>query len=356
MKKHLLTITLAVSVCFYASAQKQSRRINRFSESTAKTQIAPPSNVYSFSTFTAPYQPITGTSVTNGLKWDDAIHSIPLGFTFSLYNSTGSTINLLGGYTFSFDDFENASIFTEGGPIWEDLCDRSYDPAIDTEGDPGGTSTISYTTTGAPGSRICVIQLSNVGFYGENDANGTSDSYINLQIWLYEGTNDIEFRYGNIDIQNPALNLANGTSGFICGLFDQIDYLNNQIAGSNLLNGPHNSPTMVALGSNFSEVVSGAIQSGRVYKFTRAVATGIKPITNLAKVNVFPNPAKNLIQLSGNFTEQNTVVIYDLSGKKVKETTASSEISVSELENGVYMLHLIENGKKVYSGKLLIAE
>ena len=106
----------------------------------------------------------------------------------------------------SFDDLVNGNYLTTGSPIFEDLCDRAFNPNTDNEGDPGGISPISYTTTGIAGSRICKIQVSNAGFYGENNQNGTSVSFINYQLWLYETTNDIEFRYGSVSIQTPSLN------------------------------------------------------------------------------------------------------------------------------------------------------
>lgn len=358
MKKQLLALSLLAltGTQSFAQTAKQKKSFPKNTGVLSKSQVAPPSNMYSFSTFTAPYQPITGTSLTNGTKWDDPNHVVPLGFNFSFYNASGNSFYLWGASAFSFNDFDSEMIVTEGGAMWEDMCDRSYDPTVDNEGDAGGSSDISYTTTGTPGSRICKIQLDNVGFYGENDALGTSSSFVNLQMWFYEGTNDIEFRYGNISTPNKAESFANGAAGFMAGLVDSLDYNTFAFGGSNFLNGVHSSPAMVALAGNFTEVISGDIDNGRVYKFTRMVPTDVRKIQGAKNISLYPNPAKNLLHVKGNISSGAIVTVFDLTGKEVLQQNCNEPVSVSSLDKGLYLVKVTENGKEMFTGKLVITE
>ena len=179
---------------------------------------------------------------------------------------------------------------------FEDLCDRAFLPMSSNEGDPGGISDISYSLTGTTGSRICMIQVNNAGFFGEIYANDTSKSFINFQLWLYEGTNDIEIHFGNVNIQNPNVNLAN-SMGFRCGLGEQVNLNSAANLSANVLSGISSSPLMVGLTSTLNEVVTGTIQSGRVYKFARVNpnATGIASSGIMQQFSLFPNPTSKML-------------------------------------------------------------
>jgi hypothetical protein len=337
--KKLFILTFLVINLIGVSQNKIGKKV-KGSVSEKSSLVVAPSNYYSFSTFTASYQNITGTIVSGGKKWDDLTDTIPVGFNFKLYDDQNDTIQFAGGSYFSFNDLLNGSYLTTGSPMLEDLCDRAYDPNVDTEGDPGGISNISYTTTGLPGNKICKIEVNNAGFYGENNANGTSVSSVNFQVWLYQSSNDIEFRFGATNIQNMPVNLTN-SNGFICGLFDSLDYNTSLATKANMLNGIHSGPTMVGPNANFTDVITGTVQSGRVYKFSRnAMITSISQNPHFSNIHLYPNPAKDKLFINNISQELNgsSVDFYDVTGQRIYSTRLSNEIDISSFSKGLYLV------------------
>lgn len=355
--KKLFIYTLAVFSLTITAQQKSLKKV--FVPYTAKTSaIAPPSAYYSFSTFTAPYTTIAGVSVTNGLMWDEDIDTIPVGFNFKLYNMQNDTISFIGGSYGSFNDVINDPLLTALSPMFEDLCDKAFDPAVNVEGDPGGVSNISYTTTGTAGNRICKIEVNNAGFYGENSAVTTTSSTVNYQVWLYETSNDIEFRFGNMTILNAAINFLN-PGGFICGVIDELDFNNVTATNSNLLNGPHANPTMVGLSPTGTDYITGTPQNGRVYRFTNNTITSVKQNSKVNGLGLYPNPAKNKLYVANISSELNNARIefYDLAGKQIHSENLKEQIDLSSFTKGIYLVKIkTQNNESVFVNKIIITE
>ena len=160
-----------------------------FTSLSSQAQVMYP---YTFSKATATYTDLVGsTNLTAGNAWDDTIMTVPLGFTFkwALQNRNVDSITIDSyGILYAPQDFDmNTEIFTRAMmPYQADLTDRGYNT------NQVAVSPISYLTTGTAGSRICKIEFKNAGFY--SDTSGIDST--NFQVWLYEGTNVIEFRYG----------------------------------------------------------------------------------------------------------------------------------------------------------------
>lgn len=355
--KKLFICALAIFSLATTAQEKSFKKT--FVPFTAKSNaIAPPSTYYSFSTFTANYQNITGVSVTNGLMWDEPIDSIPIGFNFKLYNMQNDTISFAGGSYASFNDVVNDPLLTAASPIFEDLCDKAFDPSVNVEGDPGGISNISYTTTGTVGSRIFKIEVNNAGFYGENSSAATTSSTVNYQLWLYETTNVIEFRFGNMTLVNQSLNFLN-TGGFICGLVDDLDYNTVTATNSNLLNGPHANPTMVGLSPTATDFISGTPQNGRVYRFTYNTVTSLKNNLNVSKIKVYPNPAKDKLYIDNLSSDLNnaTIEFYDVVGKQIHSEKLNSVIDLSSFTKGIYFVKVkAENKESTFINKIVITD
>lgn len=70
-------------------------------------------------------------------------------------------------------------------------------------------------------------------------------------------------------------------------------------------------------------------------------------------LQVYPNPATDVVNISSDANALKEVAIFDLTGKKVLETETMNSVNVSSLNAGVYMLQVEENGKKS-SRKLVI--
>jgi hypothetical protein len=343
-------------IAAFANAQNKAKKQfykNTLSKQQSANVVSP---LYAFSTFTSPYNAISGTTVTGNQKWDDLSYGIPLGFNFTLYAQSGSNFIIgLGGQLFSFNNPDTDPYITLAAPMFEDLCDRAYDPNADSEGDPGGISHISYTTVGSPGSQICKIQVANAGFFGENDAFATSTSYVNFQIWLYETSNRIEFHYGNVNIQNPVDNLINGANGFVSGLADSVDVNTGNATSSNMLDGPYASPNVFPWNANLTTYIAGAIDSGRVYRFDRVIATSLKINDLETGIQIYPNPASDKLILKGVDLKNAQITIYDVNGKiNSGYAIGNNSVDVSGLKNGIYFLQ-IKSKDNTSTRKIVIA-
>ena len=68
----------------------------------------------------------------------------------------------------------------------------------------------------------------------------------------------------------------------------------------------------------------------------------------LLQIGLFPNPASELLNLSGDLASITDMAIYDLNGKIIKQVPLPdvySGVSLKELKNGIYFLSLNENKK-----------
>ena len=62
--------------------------------------------------------------------------------------------------------------------------------------------------------------------------------------------------------------------------------------------------------------------------------------------SVYPNPANNVINISGNFDNDATVTIFDQSGRVVKTITNNiSQIDIADVDTGIYLLSIESNGE-----------
>jgi hypothetical protein len=60
-------------------------------------------------------------------------------------------------------------------------------------------SPISYSVTGMEGSRILKLQWKNIGFYKDT----SHKDFYNVQLWIYEDSENMEIHLGPCSIQNP---------------------------------------------------------------------------------------------------------------------------------------------------------
>ena len=81
---------------------------------------------------------------------------------------------------------------------------------------------------------------------------------------------------------------------------------------------------------------------------------GIDETTNEANnLHLYPNPASSTLHLEGNFEGGHTS-IYDLTGRKVYQGDYQNEIPISNLNDGLYFLHIVTAEGKVINQKFII--
>ena len=76
----------------------------------------------------------------------------------------------------------------------------------------------------------------------------------------------------------------------------------------------------------------------RKYKLSQL--TGINDLQNADKINLFPNPATNIVSIEGE--NISGVMIFDLNGKLIIEST-QKQIDVSVLAKGVYSVVVVSD-------------
>lgn len=62
-----------------------------------------------------------------------------------------------------------------------------------------------------------------------------------------------------------------------------------------------------------------------------------------SEISIFPNPADEYFTLNPRINEIENIVVYDLSGKRIKIFSVQEEYSISDLPSGVYFLKISGN-------------
>jgi hypothetical protein len=151
---------------------------------------------YTLTVLNEPYVPLSeAISAVNNSSWDDPDAFIPIGFTFQFIDEVITQIYLTGpGGQFISVAAEDSLNFL--APYIADLIDMGYDTA--------SYSPIRYSVEGPPGYQVFKLEYSNAGFYDELMELGTTTNYVNFQMWFYQGSNVIEYRYGPNNVPNGA--------------------------------------------------------------------------------------------------------------------------------------------------------
>lgn len=72
---------------------------------------------------------------------------------------------------------------------------------------------------------------------------------------------------------------------------------------------------------------------------------------------LYPNPARNMVRIAGVDSEAcDAILIFDITGRLVSESLFANELSVADLNNGVYMLRVINKDGSFQTSKLLISK
>jgi hypothetical protein len=240
-------------------------------------------NDYSFLMGSGSYSNLSNPiSINDGNLWDDPEYTFPIGFTFELYDQLIDSIYLGPANGGMISGVRDTNLIPKYLiiPFLSDFIDRGVLDGI-------SVSPLGYELTGSPGSRILKIEWKNAGFYNEMAFLSTQNDFINFQVWLYEGTNTVEYRYGPRNIQNDSLNY-DGNTGARIGLSDYFAF------DPYLLKGPQGNPVL----TDSLTYISGTPTNGKIYTFYK-LTTGIaNSFLKESNFSIYPNPAN----VNGNST------------------------------------------------------
>lgn len=296
-------------------------------------------NYYNFTKSTATYADLTGaTSLTNNAVWDfDFFGPITSPFNIDVFGQTYNTLNFEDDY-FYLESSTNANFYSEILPVYAYIMDRNV------SGTGNGVSPISYKVEGASGNRILKLEVKNAGLEMEFDSSGTTNLFLNYQIWFYEADKSIEYRYGSNNVTSVASLNDEGVSYI---LFSHED--SNNIKGG-FVNGTITSPTYTEVTNPTSNPtnLNGLPAANTVYRF----ALNPLALKDQEKIefSMFPNPTNDVLNLAFPETVNKPYSVYDLMGREVLKgslnNTTQAQINVGTLQKGSYILRIAGSTQK----------
>lgn len=198
------------------------------------------------------------------------------------------------------------------------------------------------------------IKYDLVGSILSLNTSSTTSYYSDKDVCEYGNTGDfiISFEYEDPSIPGNATDLAIWKYSFPFTNLNQwtpVPYLNNDLIGQTIKT---NDNSVVSVGStsgynqSFNNVFVSKIGPGSV--FPNATAPhNTQQLVSLTEnsynsIKIYPNPASNMLTVSGDFDQLESLVINDLKGKLVLSSN-SKQIDVSELTQGVYITTIRTN-------------
>jgi hypothetical protein len=216
-------------------------------------------------------------------------------------------------------------------------------------------ATISYKVSGTTGSRIAKVEYRNVGFY-----EGDSTENANFQIWLYEGSNKIEYHVGPSQVNANTLDLTAGGSVLLLGLAYDANLSDSVMMHTvQLKNAVNNDTTIVADPSDFNLEQVMTLLYGTTYPVNGSVFTFTPPTdqpNSIADVpsqigGLHPNPVtdKITVQLKEQPKAGATLSVSTITGKKLLIQPVSAlqtEVNMATLPKGIYVLTYTAEGRR----------
>ncbi|REK34202.1 MAG: hypothetical protein DWQ44_07345 [Bacteroidetes bacterium] len=172
-----------------------------------------------FNSITSTGNSITAWKNTTNNTDDNLSEIVPIGFNFTYQAGSYSSflVSTNGFITFNTSttatgsgsntpyNYNNANISSTGSIASPAIVAPFYEDLV-TQGDPGTlaglTSSIHYLTSGSAGSRVLTVQWTGMETWNNSGPNLT------FQVKLYEGSNNIEFVYGQMEGFNGTTNYS----------------------------------------------------------------------------------------------------------------------------------------------------
>jgi hypothetical protein len=326
MKKMMYTLLLGVAAMAAITANAQT-----------------PTYPYTYSYRTEPYANLTDSTLILGSDgWDDTIvaFSLPIDFKYQGVPVTQWHMDTYGGLYPNEMDMDLDIPYILG-------------PYADYEDKVGAT--ISYKVTGTTGSRIAKVEYRNVGFY-----DGDSTENANFQIWLYEGSNKIEYHIGPNQVNAGTLDYLGDGGTLITGLLYDADGSDSVLFHTvQLQSGVNNDTTLLMDPANPSLDQLTLLVYGTTYPVNGSVFTFTPPAdqpNSIAKLpsqigGLYPNPVTNkvTVQLKEQPKAGATVSISGITGKKILTqpvTAIQTQVDMTTLPKGIYVLTYVADGRR----------
>lgn len=329
-------------------------------------------SAYTFSQSPGTYTKITTGTVLGIVKNEDQRFVNPA-------NLAGGTLDTGPGFPIGFDFTFNGVVFDRVGIStngWISLGQSSVTPSVDmtssigtgfdsalsstyvsnppylrnriaglhndlsgvvNQNIPSLNSNLRIATIGTAPNRSLVVQWENYKYYSH-----TSDSSLNFQIILHETSNVVDVVYGFMQFTYSSSSCivglgGNDSSDFNCRTTNSVNNWNNTIAATSINNRCYTNEAVV-------KPVSGTT-------FSWKPNTLSTPSFNLSKLEIYPNPVTNILNLDYE-EEISNIKIFNLLGQEMinKNVNANTQqIDLSQLAIGTYVAKIsVNNAVKTF--------
>lgn len=314
---------------------------------------------YKDSSYTQSFSLLSGaTDVIPGTIWDDNDFSAPIGFMFHMFQDSSTMIyndeDISLGCQLSLHPIQptDDTFYSVIMPLGSDLIDRGYNGT-------SSLSPISYKTDGVAPNRIFKMQWMSAGFYEPVTAGGSNVDSIDFQLWLYEGSDIIETRFGTMNLTAPELDLWQSADGPFIGIADTMFYSTIGIDAkkgyyfAGAIANPNIDSFTVFAGITSLLGLSGSPVSGMVFRFIPKKEDGVvssyQTEIQLSKPQCNYHPQREELSIQVFEQKKFTYEIITLLGNTVSAGHASygkNYISTANLPKGIYVAK-ITNDKYV---------
>lgn len=195
------------------------------------------------------------------------------------------------------------------------------------------TSSVRAKIESVNGQSVLKIQWKNMGLDGHD-----AGDYVNFQLWVYQDKQTVEFRYGPRNITGDAAYDGKGGPQIVLALLD-----NNftDVKTIYAIEGSGGNPEALYNGFGY---FTGTPDENLVMKFYNPVLSSVSRVANLP-LQLYPNPAENLVTINGDFTGKETLIIVNTAGQEVMRIDAIENkrtFDIANLEEGVYFVKVVD--------------
>jgi hypothetical protein len=289
---------------------------------------------YEFSVLSDPYYDLTAPiSISNADVWDDPFYITSTGFEVTIFDLVTNTLGIIqpGAQVINLNEANPDSVNLLV-PYMSDIMNASDTIAV---------SPISYQLEGPPGNAVFKLEWKNAGFYGEWNATNTYYNTTNFQLWIYQNTGVIEFRYGPNTIKSGSLIHFFGNGPLVL-LGRNAAFDGSGWEGLWSLGGDPQNPTITAIPSGqqplSEQALNGEPESGTVYRFA-PVVIDIDEWNGEKAIHAWPSPANDFVNIA---VKPNTAYsVYDFSGRLMVSRLAvdyQEQLDISAWPAGQYCI------------------
>lgn len=278
------------------------------------------------------------------------------------------SMNIVNTYTTSGKiKTSNMNMFDEGDEMLWSITEYNYD----------GTEKLITIEYSAISIMTFTMEKSSRITYQYNESGGRTieiNSSWNGMSWADDDKTEYEYNSAG-DVSVEIFSTWNGTAwieewkdeytfsttNFSEVTFPQLDFIMNIFSSFLNLFGIQESIDFsyikVITGVKSFEMVEGSWKNTEqtTFYYSGGTSTGINEVENLV-VSVYPNPASELINFNWNGNDEAlSLQIFQITGAKVIEQIVypGRAVTISHLENGVYLYKLLNGKQNVKTGKLI---